>query len=159
MTIQIGDKLPEVTFHVLENDGMKQYRTGDIFNGKTVALFALPGAYTPTCSAAHVPSYVVNFGRLKEKGVDTVACVSVNDAFVMKSWGEVQNAENLLMLADGSAAFTKAVGLELDLTDKGMGLRSQRYSMLVKDGVVTQLNIEEAGKFEVSDAETLLSQL
>ncbi|AJQ92651.1 peroxiredoxin [Gynuella sunshinyii] len=159
MAINVGEKLPEATFHVLENEGMKEYSTQDLFAGKTVALFAVPGAYTPTCSAAHVPSFVINFDRLKEKGIDTVACVSVNDAFVMKHWGENQNAENLLMLADGSASFTKAVGLELDLTARGMGIRSQRYSMLVKDGVVTQLNIDEPGKYEVSDAETLLSQL
>ncbi|WP_428240662.1 peroxiredoxin [Gynuella sp.] len=159
MAINIGDQLPEATFHVLENEGMKEYTTQDVFSGKTVALFAVPGAYTPTCSAAHVPSYVVNFDRLKEKGVDTVACVSVNDAFVMKHWKETQNAEKLLMLADGSASFTKAIGLELDLTSRGMGMRSQRYSMLVKDGVVTQLNIDDPGQYEISDAETLLNQL
>lgn len=159
MTIKVGDHLPEAVFNVLTDDGMKELHSNEIFSGKTVALFALPGAFTPTCSAAHLPGFVVNLDKFKEKGVDTVACLSVNDAFVMKAWGDSANAENILMLADGSAAFTKAIGMDLDLTARGMGVRSCRYSMLVKDREVIQLNIEEPGKFEVSDAETLLSQI
>lgn len=159
MTIKVGDHLPEAVFNVLTDDGMKELHSNEIFSGKTVALFALPGAFTPTCSAAHLPGFVVSLDKFKEKGVDTVACLSVNDAFVMKAWGDSANAENILMLADGSAAFTKAIGMDLDLTARGMGVRSCRYSMLVKDREVIQLNIEEPGKFEVSDAETLLSQI
>ena len=128
--------------------------------GKTIALFALPGAFTPTCSAQHVPGYIALSEQLRAKGVDEIWCVSVNDAFVMGAWSRAQNTEGKIrMLGDGSAAFTQATGLTLDLTSRGMGLRSNRYSMLVKDGVVQTLNIEAPGKFEVSDAQTLLAQL
>lgn len=160
MTIQVGDKIPNIQLHQMTADGVKAIDSDDIFNGKRVALFALPGAFTPTCSAAHLPGYVVNSDKLFAAGIDSIVCLSVNDAFVMDAWGKQHNADDLVMMvADGSANFTEAVGLELDLTGKGMGMRSQRYSMLVKDGVVEQLNIEAAGEFKVSDADTILAQL
>ena len=164
--IKVGDKLPAGTlkeFVEVEGNGCSigpnafdiQKETA----GKTIALFALPGAFTPTCSAKHVPGYVQNFDALKKAGVDEVWCVSVNDAFVMGAWAREQKAGGKVrMLADGSADFVKATGLTLDLTGRGMGLRSTRYSMLVKDGKVASLNIEGPGKFEVSDADTLLKQ-
>ena len=155
MTIAVGDKIPNITLHHMTDDGPAAISTSDIFDGKKVLLFALPGAYTPTCSKAHLPGYVVKADDLKSKGVDTIACLSVNDAFVMGAWGDVSNAENILMLADGSAKFTNSVGLELDLTDMGLGVRSDRYAMIVDDGVVTALNREAPGKFEVSDADTM----
>lgn len=167
MTIKIGDRLPEGTlseFIDVESEGCalgpNTFNVSDLTKGKKIAIFGLPGAYTPTCSAKHVPGYIENAARLKAKGVDEIWCVSVNDAFVMGAWGRDQKATGVVrMMADGSAALTKALGLEFDLTAKGMGIRSQRYSMLVDDGVVTQLNIEQPGKFEVSNAETLVAQL
>ncbi len=160
MAIQIGDSLPNVTVAVMSSDGPAEISTDEIFAGKKVVLFALPGAYTPTCSKAHLPGYVVHHDAIVKKGVDTIACLSVNDAFVMGAWGDAQNAgENVLMLADGSGAFTAAVGLELDLTDRHMGVRSQRYAMVVEDGVVTHLNVEQGANFEVSNAETILGLL
>ena len=165
--INVGDKLPAGTlneFVEVEGNGCSIGPNGfDIATttaGKTIALFALPGAYTPTCSAKHVPGYVTNADALKAAGVDEIWCVSVNDAFVMGAWGREQHAGGKVrMMADGSAVFTKATGLTLDLSARGMGLRSNRYSMLVVDGVVKSLNIEGPGKFEVSDAETLLTQV
>ncbi|GAB3539903.1 peroxiredoxin [Noviherbaspirillum agri] len=167
MTIQIGDRLPEGTLsEYIEvategcSLGPNTFKVSDLTKGKKIAIFGLPGAYTPTCSAQHVPGYVANAEKLKAKGVDEIWCISVNDAFVMGAWGRDQKATGIVrMMADGSAAFTKLLGLEFDLTAKGMGIRSQRYSMLVEDGVVKQLNIEQPGKFEVSNAETLLAQL
>ena len=160
MSIQIGDKLPEATFMEPTADGPAPVSAGDLFAGKTVALFAVPGAFTPTCSAKHLPSFRDAETALKEKGVDAVACLSVNDVFVMGEWAKSQQAEGKMrMLADGNGAFTKAVGLELDASGFGMGVRSQRYSMLVEDGVVKQLNVEEGGAYEVSSAEYLLGQL
>ncbi|MDE0309633.1 MAG: peroxiredoxin [Acidiferrobacterales bacterium] len=156
MTIAVGDRIPDVTLYHMTDDGPAEIRTSDIFDGKKVLLFAVPGAYTPTCSKAHLPGYVVNADAIKAKGVDTIACLAVNDVFVMGAWGEVSNAENILMLADGSAKFTAAVGIELDLTDRGLGMRSDRYAMIVEDGVVTALNREGPGKFEVSDADTMM---
>ena len=164
--IKVGDKLPSGTlkeFIEVEGDGCSlgpnSFDIDKATAGKTIALFALPGAYTPTCSAKHVPGYVEQAGALKAAGVDEIWCVSVNDAFVMGAWGRDQKtAGKVRMMADGSAEFTKATGLTLDLTAGGMGLRSQRYSMLVVDGVVKTLNIEAPGKFEVSDAATMLSQ-
>ena len=166
MTIQVGDKLPAGTlkeFIEVETEGCSlgpnDIDVAKATAGKTIAVFALPGAFTPTCSAKHVPGYVAQFGALRAAGVDEVWCVSVNDAFVMGAWARDQKtAGKVRMLADGSAAFTNAVGLPLDLVERGMGVRSQRYSMLVVDGVVKALNIEGPGKFEVSDAETLLKQ-
>lgn len=167
MTIKIGDRLPEGTlseFIEVESEGCSlgpnTFNVSDLTKGKKIAIFGLPGAYTPTCSAKHVPGYVENADKLKAKGVDEIWCISVNDAFVMGAWGRDQKATGVVrMMADGSAMFTKALGLEFDLTAKGMGVRSQRYSMLVDDGVVKQLNVEQPGKFEVSNAETLLAQL
>jgi glutaredoxin/glutathione-dependent peroxiredoxin len=165
--IKVGDSLPDVTlqeYSEVEGNGCSigpnPVKVKDALAGKTVALFGLPGAFTPTCSAKHVPGYVQNFDALKKSGVDEIWCVSVNDAFVMGAWAREQKAGGKVrMLADGSAEFAKATGLTLDLSGRGMGLRSTRYSMLVKDGKVASLNIEGPGKFEVSDAETLLKQI
>ncbi len=160
MTIKVGDKIPSVTLQHMTADGIADITTDEIFQGKRVALFALPGAFTPTCSAKHLPGFVANAGAIKAKGVDTIVCVSVNDAFVMNAWGENQGAgDKVLMLADGSAKLAAALGVELDLVERGMGVRSRRYSMIVEDGVVTTLNLEETGGYEVSDADTLLGQL
>jgi peroxiredoxin len=164
--IKVGDTLPQATlmeYSEVEGEGCSigpnAVDTTKASVGKTIALFALPGAYTPTCSAKHVPGYIENFSELKAAGVDEIWCVSVNDAFVMGAWARDQKTgAKIRMLADGSAAFTQATGLTLDLTARGMGLRSNRYSMLVKDGKVTSLNVEGPGKFEVSDAATLLAQ-
>src|ERR1700761_1461816 len=158
MTIKVGDKVPSATFKEMTSEGPKSVTTDDLFSGKTVALFALPGAFTPTCSAKHVPGIVQNYDAFRAKGVDTIVCVSVNDAFVMGAWGKDQGAgDKVLMLADGNGDFTRAVGLEFDASKFGMGKRSQRYSMLVKDGVVKSLNVEEPGAFSVSSAEHMLS--
>jgi peroxiredoxin len=167
MTIKVGDKVPDATlmeFHEVEKDGCSigpnPVKAHDLFKGKKVVLFGLPGAFTPTCSAKHVPSYLANYDKLKAKGVDTIACMSVNDAFVMGAWARDQRTgEKVRMLGDGSAEFTKALGLTFDLTARGMGVRAQRFSMLVDDGVVKALNVEAPGKYEVSDAETMLKQL
>jgi peroxiredoxin len=164
--IKVGDKLPAGSlqeFIEIEGEGCSlgpnSFDVEKATAGKTIAVFALPGAYTPTCSAQHVPGYVQHAEELKAAGVDEIWCVSVNDAFVMGAWGrDQQTAGKVRMMADGSGTFTQAVGLPLDLTARGMGVRSQRYSMLVKDGVVRSLNIEAPGKFEVSDAGTLLAQ-
>ena len=160
MTIQVGDKLPQATLSIMTPEGPQQRTTDDVFKGKTVALFALPGAFTPTCSAKHVPGFKAHAADFRAKGVDTIACLSVNDAFVMGAWArEQKTAGQIRMLADGDAAFAQATGLTLDLHGKGLGLRSNRYSMLVKDGKVAALNVEAPGKFEVSDGATLLAQL
>ncbi len=160
ITIQVGDRLPEATFRIFTADGPKPITTGEVFGGKTVALFAVPGAFTPTCSARHLPGFKDHAADFKAKGVDTIACVSVNDAFVMNAWGKDQDVgEDVLMLADGNGDFTRAVGLELDGSKFGLGPRSQRYSMIVKDGVVTTLNVEQGGEFNVSSAEYMLGQL
>ena len=160
MTIKVGDHLPEATFRTMTAEGPQAKTTGDIFAGKTVALFAVPGAFTPTCSARHLPGYLDEAKALKAKGVDLIACVSVNDVFVMNAWGKDQGVgEDIVMLADGNGDFTKAVGLELDGSKFGMGPRSQRYSLVAKDGVVTQLNVEAAGEFRVSAAEYLLETI
>ena len=156
--IKVGESLPEHTFQLLNEDGMQSPTTGELFSGKKVVLFAVPGAFTPTCSAAHLPSFVVQFDALKAKGVDTVICTSVNDAFVMKAWGDSGNAENLLMLGDGDGSFAKAIGMAVDTASFG-GVRSQRYSMIVDDGKVTAVNLDEPMQYEVSGAETVLSQL
>lgn len=164
--IKVGDTLPSTTlmeYSEVEGEGCSigpnPVDVSKASAGKTIALFALPGAFTPTCSAKHVPGYVENFDHLKATGVDEIWCVSVNDAFVMGAWARDQKSgTKIRMLADGSADFTKATGLTLDLTSRGMGLRSNRYSMLVKDGKVASLNVEGPGKFEVSDAATLLAQ-
>jgi len=167
MTIKIGDKLPDgelQEFIEVESAGCSlgpnTFKVQDLAKGKKIAIFGLPGAFTPTCSAKHVPSYLAQHDALKGKGVDEIWCVSVNDPFVMGAWGRDQKtAGKVRMMADGSAAYTKKLGLELDLTARGMGVRCQRFSMLVDDGVVKQLNVEAPGKFEVSDADTMLKQL
>jgi len=166
MSIQIGDRLPEGTLaEFVETEtagcslGPNTFQVADLVKGKTVAIFGLPGAFTPTCSAQHVPGFVQNADAFKAKGVDEIWCISVNDAFVMGAWGREQKAAGTVrMMADGNAAFTKALGLDADFSKHGMGTRSQRYSMLVVDGVVKQLNVEQGG-FEVSKAEALLAQL
>ena len=158
MTIQVGDKIPEGMFTVMGAEGPTGVSTADIFTGKKVVLFAVPGAFTPTCSAAHLPGFVVHVDAIKAKGVDTVACMSVNDVFVMHAWGQSANAENLMMLADGNGDFTKAIGLELDGTGFGMGTRSKRFAMIVDDGVVSLLNVD-AGALEGSSAEAILAAL
>jgi peroxiredoxin len=158
--IKTGDTLPDVQFNVPTSEGMKQMRTGEIFAGKTVALFAVPGAFTPTCSARHLPSFRENARALKSKGVDLIACTAVNDHFVMGAWAKDQNVgDDIIMLADGSGDFAKAIGLDADFSKFGMGLRSKRYSMIVKDGVVETLNVEEAGEYKVSSAEHMLGQI
>jgi peroxiredoxin len=158
--IKVGDKLPDVQFNVPTSEGMKPLRTADVFGGKTVAMFAVPGAFTPTCSARHLPSFRDAIADLKAKGVDTIACTAVNDHFVMSAWAKDQGVvDSITMLSDGSGEFARAVGLDADFSKFGMGPRSKRYSMLVKDGVVEQLNVEEAGEYKVSSAEHLLSQL
>lgn len=160
MTISVGDRLPETTFMTMTADGPNPLSSADVFSGKTVALFALPGAFTPTCSAKHLPGFIEKAAEIKGRGVDTIACLSVNDVFVMGAWGEQQGAgDDVMMLADGNGAFAKAVGLEMDGTGFGMGIRAQRFSMLVKDGVVTELNVEAPGEFNVSSAEHILGQL
>jgi peroxiredoxin len=167
MTIKVGDRLPAGTlqeFHAVASEGCSigpnPVRMEDLTRGRKVVLFGLPGAFTPTCSAKHVPGYVAHYDELKAKGVDVIACMSVNDAFVMGAWAREQQAEGKVrMLADGSGDYTRALGLELDLSARGMGVRCQRFSMLVDDGVVKVLNVEAPGKFEVSSAETMLSQL
>lgn len=160
MTIQVGDKIPQATFMTFTSDGPAPMTTEALTAGKTVALFALPGAFTPTCSAKHLPGFKAHAADLKAKGVDVIACVSVNDVFVMKAWGKDQDVgDAVVMLADGNGDFARAAGLDFDASKFGMGRRSQRYSMLIKDGVVSVLNIEQPGAFEVSSAEHLLGQL
>ncbi|MFT7285942.1 MAG: peroxiredoxin [Halieaceae bacterium] len=159
MSIAVGEKVPAATLQVMGENGPTPMSTGDLFAGKKVVLFAVPGAFTPGCSMTHLPGYVVNAGKILAAGVDTIACLSVNDAFVMDAWGKAQNAEHLVMLADGNGDFTRALGLELDGTGFGMGLRSQRYAMIVEDGTVTLLNVEPAGGIDVSAAETIMAAL
>ena len=161
MTIKVGDKIPSsITLKFMSPEGVKEVTTDDFFRSKKVALFGLPGAFTPTCSARHLPGYVDRAPELKAKGVNEIACISVNDAFVMGAWGKEHKAEGkVTMLADGSGDFARAIGLELDLTKNGMGKRSQRYSMVVDNGVVKALNVEKPGQFEVSSAEAMLKAL
>jgi glutaredoxin/glutathione-dependent peroxiredoxin len=160
MTIKVGDKLPSVKMMRWGEKGPEAVTSEELFKGKKVALFGVPGAFTPTCSAKHLPGFVQNADALKAKGVDSIVCTSVNDVFVMNAWGKDQSCgEKVTMVADGDAAFTKAAGLELDLSGKGLGLRNQRFSMLVDDGIVKVLNIDPAGSFEKTSAEALLAQL
>jgi len=161
MTVKAGDKVPAgITLRYLGPDGVKSVTTDEFFTGKKVALFALPGAYTRTCSSRHLPGYVQNAAALKGKGVDTIACLSVNDAFVMNAWGKEHNAgDNVVMLGDGSCEFTKAMGLTVDRREAGMGIRSQRYSMLVDNGTITALHVEPSGEYGVSSAEAMLEKL
>ncbi len=160
MTIKVGDSLPSATLIKMTEEGPRPVTTEELFGGRTVALFAVPGAFTPTCSAKHLPGYVDNSGAIKGKGVDEIVGISVNDPFVMGAWGKASNVgDNVTLLSDGNADFVKALGLSMDGSKFGMGTRSQRFSMLVKDGKVAQLNIEEPGAFKVSSAEHMIEQL
>ena len=159
MTIQVGDRLPDVPLAIAGADGPQPTTSSDYFKGKKVALFAVPGAFTPTCSARHLPSFVEKAQELKAKGIDEIACISVNDPFVMSAWGQRDGSEDIVMLADGNGAFADATGLVMDGSKFGMGKRSQRYSMIVDDGVVEQLNVEAPGEYRASSAEYLLDQL
>ena len=153
MTIAVGDCIPSCTLSVMGDEGPGPVSTSDLFNGKKVLLFAVPGAFTPGCSMTHLPGYVVNADTIKSKGVDSIVCMSVNDAFVMGAWGKAQNADEIIMLADGNGELTAALGLELDGSGFGLGTRSQRFAMIVEDGTVTHLNIEEGPGVDVSSAE------
>ena len=160
MAIKEGDKLPDATFMTYGPEGPRPITTDEVFKGKRVALLAVPGAFTPTCSAKHLPGFKEKAADLRGKGIDAIACVSVNDVFVMKAWGEDQAVgEDIIMLADGNGAFTKDIGLDMDASKFGMGPRSQRYSMIVNDGVVEKLNVEEGGEFRVSSADYMMAQL
>ncbi len=159
MTIQVGDRIPSATLNYLK-DGVQAIRTDDLFKGKKVVLFSVPGAFTPTCSAKHLPGFVQNLDALKAKGVDTVACMAVNDAFVMQAWAKSQDVpDEVLMLADGNGAFAKALGLEMDASAFGMGLRSKRFALVADDGVVKHLAVEAPGEFKVSAADAVLAAL
>lgn len=159
MTIQVGDKVPAATFKVMTADGPQDMSSDEVFGGKKVVFFAVPGAFTPGCSMTHLPGFVVNADAIKAKGADTIACMAVNDAFVMGAWGTAQNAEEILMLADGNGEFTTALGLELDASGFGMGSRAQRFGMIVDDGTVTYLGIEAPGEIKVSSADAMLEEL
>jgi peroxiredoxin len=156
--IQVGSTLPEVDFSLLENGEVTNPGTNELFTDKKVVLFAVPGAFTPTCSHSHLPGYVALADKIKAKGVDSIICLSVNDAFVMDAWGKASNAEEILMVADGNGFFTKQIGLDMNTGNFG-GMRSLRYSMLVEDGKVKKLNVEDPGRFDVSDAQTMLDSL
>lgn len=160
MPIKVGDQIPSMKLMMSTAEGPKETSTDEIFKGKKVVLFAVPGAFTPTCSVKHMPGFVQYADAIKAKGVDTIACIAVNDVFVMGAWGKEQGTDGkIVLLADGSAAFTKAIGLELDLIGRGMGMRSQRYALIAEDGKVKQLAVEQPGGFEVSKAEAILAQL
>lgn len=159
MTIQVGDMLPEGSFQVMGPNGPETVDVTDFFAGKRIVMFAVPGAFTPTCSASHLPGFVVHLDEVKEKGVDDVVCLSVNDVFVMDAWGKAQNAERLVMAADGLGEFTRSMGLELDISAAKLGIRSRRYAMLVDNGIVMQLWLDEPGEFKVSSVEHVLTQL
>jgi len=160
MTIKVGEKIPTTTLFYMGADGPTKISSDELFAGKKVVVFGLPGAFTPTCSAGHLPGFVIKSDELKAKGIDSIICLSVNDAYVMNAWGERHNAEGaVMMIADGNGDFTRKLGLEADRTKDGMGIRSKRYAMIVDNGTVSLLNLEETGKFEVSDAETILKAL
>jgi peroxiredoxin len=160
MAVSVGDRVPDATLVKISAEGPQPVSTPDFFGGRTVALFAVPGAFTPTCSAKHLPGFVEHAQALKDKGIDEIACVSVNDAFVMGAWGQSSGVEGkVTMLADGNGSFTEAMGLVLDATGFGMGKRSQRYSLVAKDGAITHLFVEDGGQFQVSSAEHMLGQL
>ena len=159
MAIQEGDQLPDATFFVMQDGRPSARSTQDLFAGKKVVLFAVPGAFTPLCSEQHLPGYVTHGGALREKGVDSIVCVAVNDAFVMDAWGQDRDVGDVVMAADGNGDFAQAIGLEMDATGFGLGIRSQRYAMVVEDGTVTTLSVEGPNKFEVSKAEAILEAL
>jgi peroxiredoxin len=160
MPIQAGDRIPDGTFMTMSEKGPAPLSTDEVFKGKRVVLFSVPGAFTPTCSNMHLPGFVEKYDDFKKKGIDTIACMAVNDVFVMDAWAKAKNAKGkVLMLADGNGAFTKAIGLELDASKYGMGTRSKRFSAIVEDGVVKELNVEAAGEFKVSSADATVCQL
>ena len=159
MTVKTGDSVPSGSLSFMGEKGPESISTDDLFNGKKVVLFAVSGAFTPTCSEQHLPGFIANADKIQAKGVDQIVCLAVNDPFVMGAWSKTQNADNILMGADGSATWTKAMGLELDLIERGLGIRSQRYSMIVDNGKITHLNIENGPAFEASTAEKILEQL
>ena len=159
MALAIGDQIPQVTLKTMGEKGPEDLNMGELCSGKKVVLFAVPGAFTPTCIAAHLPGYVVNSDKIKAQGVDAIVCLSVNDAFVMNAWSQGQNAEEIIMAADGNGEFTKAMGLEMDGSGFGLGTRSSRYSLIAEDGRITVLNLEKGGAFEVSSAEAVLAAL
>lgn len=159
MTIKTGDKIPPAGFKTMTGDGPKDISAEEVFGGRKVVLFAVPGAFTPGCSMTHLPGYVVHADAILDKGVDAIACVSVNDAFVMGEWGAAQNAEKIMMLADGNGEFTAAIGMEMDASGFGMGVRSKRFAMIVEDGVVTHLAMEAPGEIKASAAEAMLELL
>ena len=159
MGVLVGDSIPEATMNIMGDKGPQKITTADIFSGKKVVLFAVPGAFTPTCSAAHLPGYVANADKIKAAGVDAIVCVSVNEAFVMDAWSKGQNAEEIMMVGDGNGDFTKAMGTVLDGSGFGLGTRSTRYSLIAEDGKITALNLEQGGAFEVSSAEAILVAL
>jgi glutaredoxin/glutathione-dependent peroxiredoxin len=160
MTIKAGDRMPSGSFKVAAPDGARDMTTGELFDGKNVLLFAVPGAFTPTCDARHLPGYIENAAALKEKGISTIACMAVNDVFVMKAWAKSSGAgDKVLMLADGNGDYARALGLELDARGFGMGLRAQRFAILVRDGIASQVHVEKGGEFKVSAADYMLGQL
>jgi glutaredoxin/glutathione-dependent peroxiredoxin len=159
MTVKVGDKIPDVTMKMMGEKGPQDISTKELFSGKKVVLFAVPGAFTPTCSAAHLPGFVVNADKIKAKGVDAIVCLSVNDAFVMDAWSKDKNAEEIMMVGDGNGDFTEAMGLVMDGSGFGLGKRSQRYALIAEDGVITTLNVETGPKFELSSAEKILEAL
>lgn len=159
MSIQEGDQLPDATFYVMQEGRPTPRTSADLFDGKKVVLFAVPGAFTPLCSEQHLPGYVTHAGAIRDKGVDSIVCISVNDAFVMDAWGADRDVGDVVMAADGNGDFARALGLEMDATGFGLGVRSQRYAMIVEDGTVTKLAVEEPNKFEASKAESILAAL
>ena len=159
MTIKVGDKVPSVKLAHMTESGPGEVSSNELFGGRKVVLFAVPGAFTPTCSAAHLPGFVANADKIRAKGVDDIVCLSVNDAFVMDAWGKAQNAEAIHMVADGNGEFARAAGLELDLVARGLGVRSQRYAMVVEDGTVTHLHVDEPAVLDGSSAESVLTRL
>ena len=160
MAVSVGDVIPDVTLVTMGDSGPEQVSTDDLFKDKKVVAFGLPGAFTPSCSAKHLPGFVANADTIKAKGVDSIICFSVNDVFVMDAWGKAQNVEDkIAMIADGSGVLANALGMELDLTERGLGVRSRRYSMIVDDGMISSLNLEDGGAFEVSSADKILEQL
>ncbi len=160
MTLQVGDKVPDIALMQMTADGPEGVSADELFGGKKVVLFALPGAFTPTCSARHLPGFLANAAAIKARGVDTIACLAVNDVFVMSAWGEAQHVgDKVMMLADGAAAFSKAAGLDWDLGGHGLGVRSQRYAMIVEDGTVTHIAVEAGSAFDVSSAESIIAAL
>lgn len=159
MAVQVGDSIPEVTLKIMGEKGPQDITTAEIFGGKKVVLFAVPGAFTPTCSAAHLPGFVASADKIKAAGVDSIVCLSVNDAFVMDAWGKGQNAEEIMMVGDGNGELTAAMGLEMDGSGFGLGMRSSRYSLIAEDGKITALNLEKGGAYEVSSADVILAAL